>query len=427
MMRLFSALILFAFCIPLQAEESKPLKRLTVLRFDMGKTGLASGLFAEAEAGLRLALVERGGFDVRDAALSLSPEESAFLFEKFKTAKVTPVPIPETVSIGEKTVSGEVIQSLLESAVVVVPAVVEYRTVEDKRSGATVNYKVTLESELDFMLLEGDAAFVTRRVETMGYDPDKNRALADAIKTILPMFSYELSAVQGIRPDTVILAYERGEAIIDRGGKQGALLGAEFTIRGVTPGENGKPSERDKGLLIVSETTDDVSVGTIEYADPDVAAGDAVEEVKRFGLDITPYALTVIPYDFSPDIKVYAGLRVTLAKGVYTLRPFASVEFAVYPFSTYLDWFPVRPFLGCELRFRFGRFELAALPMIGIEEWFALSPSQTSTFMGFGLRGIVQAGLLVSRDVRLFLEGGYEYWFGNRQGFLADLGISIKL
>jgi len=421
-----AAFLFLALLVPL-AADAPPLKRLTVLRFDAGKTGLAVGLFAEAEAGLRRALVERGGYDVRDVNLALSAAESALLFEKLKAARVAPVPIPETVTIGDKTVGGEVFAALLDSAVVVVPSVVGYREVEDKRSGGIVNYKVTVESELDFMMFDGEAALVTRRVETMGYDPDKDRARADAIKTILPMFTYELAAVPALKPAVAILSFDKGEAVIDRGGKQGVLLGTEFAVRGARAGKNGGAVETDKGLLVVSDVIDDVSVGSVVYADSDVAAGDALEEVRRFGLDLTPYALTVVPWDFSPDIKEYAGLRVTLAKGVYTLRPFAGVEFAVYPFSTYLDWFPVRAFLGGELRMHFGRFELAALPMIGVEEWFALSSSRTSTFMGFGLRGLVQAGLLVSRDVRLVIEAGYEYWFGNRQGFLADAGISIKL
>ncbi len=427
MKKAYALLFLLAFAVPLRAEEPASLKPLTLLRFSTGKTDLTAAAFTEAQAALRQALAERGVFDVRIADLALTAEEAALLFEKLKTARTGTGPLPETVAVGETRVSSAVFGALLASAAVVVPSVVDCRIEEDKRAGGTVNIKTTLKTDLAFITLEGEPKLLVRPLETMGYDPDRGRSLADAIKTIVPMFTYELASIEEMKSANVILAFEKGEAILDRGGKQGVLLGTEFTIRGAVGGEDGTASPKDKGLLVVSEITDDASVGSVVYADPDVSAGDAVEEVRRFGLELSPYAFAFIPNDQTSVFSAYAGVRLTLAKGVYTLRPFVSVEFIAYPFTTYADWFPVRPFIGCELRFRFGPFELAALPMIGLEEWFALSAAQTTAFMGFGLRGLVEASLLVSRDVKLSLIGGYEYWFGNRQGFLAGAGISIKL
>jgi hypothetical protein len=204
-------------------------------------------------------------------------------------------------------------------------------------------------------------------------------------------------------------------------------LGAEFGIKGSEVLPTGQVLVKEKGLVSVAAVTDSVSVGPIRYADQEVANGDAVEEVKRFGIEINPYAFAFIPYGLESAVGSYLGFRVTLSKGVYSLRPLVAVEFAAYPFTTYQTWFPVRTFIGAELRLYLGRLEFAMIPMVGIEEWFSLSASNTSTFMGFGLRGFVQVSLLISRDIKIFLEGGYEYWFGNRQGYLAGGGVSIKL
>jgi hypothetical protein len=420
-------IVFLTLFFPLWAEAPGPSKPAAVLRFSLGKTGLDSALFAEAEAGIRKLIAERGRFAVTPTDLTLSPDEAALLFESLQTYQGDPASVNDEMAIGETKVPKAVYLQLAAAAVIVIPAVIECRVTEDRRPSGNVNYKVTLKTSFDFIKREGEFTRVTRLVETMGYDPDRDRAIGDAIKTIGPMFSYELASLQELKAATTILVLENGEAIIERGGKQGALLGAEYSVRGVRDAGAGTSTEREKGLIIVSEVTDDVSVGRLAYADADVAAGDAVEEVPRLGLEISPYTFALIPPSFTGDLAWYTGVRVTLAKAVYTVRPFLATEFVIYPFSTYQSWFPVRPFLGLELRFRIGRFELAALPMIGVEEWFSLSPGLSSTFMGFGLRGIVQAGLLVSRDIRVFLEAGYEYWFGNRQGYLAGGGISFKL
>jgi hypothetical protein len=421
------ALILFAGPAALWAEGAAPAKTLALLKIAMGKSGLAGALFAQTEEGMRKTIAERSGYDVRPVDLALGPDETALLFDRLKNEQGEAAAPGEAVTIGETTIPAETYALLLEASVLVIPAVADCAIVEDKRQGGATFYKVTLKTSFDFIKRDGEPSRVTRLVETMGYDADRDRALADAIKTVVPMFAYELAAIEELKPAAAILTLENGEAIIERGAKQGVVLGTEFSVRGAREEAGGQTIPREKGLIVVSEVTDDASAGSLAYADPDVEAGDAVEEVPRLGVDLVPYAFAFIPLGLTGEVSWYTGVRVVLAKGVYTLRPFVSAEFSVYPFSTYQYWFPVRPFLGVELRFRFGRLELAALPMVGLEEWFALAPGEESLFMGFGLRGIVQIGLLVSRDARVFLEGGYEYWFGNRQGFLAGAGISIKL
>jgi hypothetical protein len=223
------------------------------------------------------------------------------------------------------------------------------------------------------------------------------------------------------------LVFEGGEAYIEQGSKQGVLLGTEFEILGGEIGADGQTVVKPKGLLVVSEVTPAVSQATVLYADADVKAGDTVREVPRFGLDIAPYILTFIPSDLQGGIRIQAGVRVTLSRAVHTLRPLLAFEVTVFPFSDFAQSLELRALAGMELCVYLGRFEIAAIPMIGIGESFALSSSATTGSPVFGLRGTVEFGFLVTRDLKLFLDGGYEYWFGTRQGFLAGGGVLFKL
>ena len=190
---------------------------------------------------------------------------------------------------------------------------------------------------------------------------------------------------------------------------------------------DGRTVQREQGLIVVTEVTDAVSLGQVRYLDGEPDPGTSVTEVPRFGLDVTPYLLASLPADDLLNFSVYGGLRLTLSKGTMNVRPVVSVEWAVYPFSVFENWFQLRPFLGVEIRAYFGRFEIAALPMVGIEEWFGLSAGAETSFQGFGLRALVELSLLLSRDIKVSLHGGYDYWFDGRQGYLAGGGISLKL
>jgi hypothetical protein len=424
----FAIISLLGLLTTLHAEEAAHPKLLVLMKISMGKSELSPGLFAETEEGMKKVLATRGGYEIITVETALDSTEATLLFEKLKAAPGgTDETPPDLIALGDASIPRAVYELIAKASLVVIPAVVECRIDEEKKGAGVTQVKVTLNTAFDFIRREGELTRLTRLVETMGYDPSRERALADAVKTIVPLFSYETALLKELKPKIVILVLENGEAVIERGGKDGVLLGTDFVVRVAETRADGRPAVKEKGLLQISETTDDAAVGVVRYADPDLAAGDVVDEVPRLGIEIAPYAFAFIPYDLATEVSAYAGVRVVLAKGVYAFRPFLGVDFAVYPFSTYESWFPIRPFLGVEIRWYFGRLEIAMLPMIGIEEWFALSSSLASTFMGFGLRGLIQAGLLVSRDVKLFLEGGYEYWFDNRQGFLAGGGISFKL
>jgi hypothetical protein len=419
-------LLLLQAVQPLGAEEKTVAKSLVLLQFAPGKTGLSSDRFAEVLSGMGSKIALWGGYDIIVSGLAFDSEAVPALLEKLKE-KTGGAAVPESVRIGETTVSRADFEVLARADVLVIPSLAEYASEEEKRTAGGSRWKVRLKTVFDFIIREGEYTRMTRMVETMGYDPNPERAQSDAVKTVLPQFTYESEMLVGREKRITVLAVDGGDVFIGAGNKRGLLPGTEFTVREHVSGEGEDTGTREKGLLLISEVTDDVSVATILYADPALELGDTVEEISRLGLEISPSALAFIPLADPAALTVYAGVRVTLAKAVYTLRPLFAIESVVYPFSTYQLWFPLRPFVGAEIRLHFGRFELAALPMIGIEHWFSLAPEQSSRFIGFGLRGLVQASLLVSRDVKVFLEGGYEYWFGTREGLLAGGGISIKL
>ncbi len=423
---LLTAILLCGIIFPLPAEENNPASRSVVLfGFSPGDTGIGAEKLADILTGMKQALVERGGYEVVVLDAALDSTEAAVLFEKLK-ARRGAAQAPEAIVLGDKTIAPADVEKLLRTDACVVSSLAAYASEEEQRAAGS-RFKVRLKTIFDFILWKGEATRETRTVETMGYDAAAERSLEDAIRTILPQFTYESEILWARERQAVVLALNDGEAFIDRGRKQGVLPGTEFVVKGVETTADNRLVEREKALLAVSEVTEDGSVGTVLYADGTLAEGDAVEEVPRLGIELSTQAVGFIPMDPAVPPAVYAGLRITLAKGVYTLRPFIAVETLVYPFSNYQWWFTLRPFVGAEIRVRLGRLELAALPMVGLEEWVALAPGYTSTFIGFGLRGLVQVGLLVSRDVRIFLEGGYEYWFGTREGFLAGGGISVKL
>jgi hypothetical protein len=416
-------LLCTTLCVLAAQEPAAAVRSLVLFSFSPGDSGIPAPQLAECQAGMRQALADRGGYRIEVLGQALAAVDAAALFDRLKALRGTG---PQDVTVGGVMIPAAEVGKLLAAEVCIVPWLAAF-TSEEEEATAGIRYKVRLKTTFEFFIRAGDLTRETRTVETMGYDVEADRALADAIKTILPQFVYEAGSLLGDERQASILALVNGEVFVDMGWKQGVALGSEFSVKGSAAAESGRSSGRGKALLTASEVTEDVSVGVIAYDDGTLEEGDAVEEIPRLGIELTPYAYAFIPWIPAGPVSAYAGLRVTLAKGVYTLRPFIAVETLVYPFSTYQWWFPLRPFVGAEIRLRLGRVELAALPMIGVEEWFALAPGYTSTFIGFGLRGVVQVALLISRDVKLFLEGGYEYWFGTREGFLAGGGISFKL
>ncbi|RPJ08559.1 MAG: hypothetical protein EHM28_03955 [Spirochaetaceae bacterium] len=422
---LFLILFFLSALFPLVAVEPEK-REIALCSIFSGQYELQAGALEAVDSGIGSAVVSASRYNVQRIGISLKKEDLAELLDLFEKARGNSENIPETIRFGEREFEKGLFLKLLGSVYIMVPVISQIKEESEMREGQE-RFKVTVHTDFYIAQTADMKIIAEKSVQTMGYDRDKARALEDALNNIPPLLAYEIGQVKELKIGTVILGVSGDEVIIEHGSQGGAFIGGEYVIRGSEILPSGQIISHDKALIMVTEVTEKVSIGQVRYQAGPLVVGDSVEELPRIGLELSPYSVTLIPLTEDQELTSYVGLRLTLARWLTGMRPLFDVEFQVYPLETYQEWFPVRLHAGVELRLYFGPVEFAAIPSVGIEERISVTAENDSTFVGFGLRGIVEFSILVSRDLKILLNGGYEYWFGARQGILAAGGISIKL
>jgi hypothetical protein len=183
----------------------------------------------------------------------------------------------------------------------------------------------------------------------------------------------------------------------------------------------------------------------------ELGEGARLVELPRLGVDLEPYLRVLVgrPPDLAIDPRaelgasVLAGLRVPVARGFHGLRPYAAVQVPAAGVRGYgpAFVFPLDLLIGAEYRLGAGRFSLVPYCGAGIGFVYASetirggsADSSKSVAPHLGGQAYLHLALLASRDVRLFVELGGEYWKSTIADLYTDYGgvglgagVSIKL
>jgi len=203
------------------------------------------------------------------------------------------------------------------------------------------------------------------------------------------------------------------------------------------PSPSGSLESRETGLLLVSGVHEDYSFARVIYANPGLHIGDQLRKISTIGLESTAYLHVIANADtgvggLAPPIVYGIGTYESITRGFYNFRPLIGIESAVASAFYAAGGVPLNLYLGAELNWRFGRFDLRPVIAGGIGGMVPLQPGASFYLSVAGGFGQLSLSYLVGRSLRLSVDAGYVQWlplvpnagFG---GYYGGVGIGMDL
>ena len=232
----------------------------------------------------------------------------------------------------------------------------------------------------------------------------------------------------------------------------GIKKGDEYSV--ITSGSvEGFKDEREVGLVLIKDVGPEVSTGKVLYSSVSLSKDAQLREIPRLGFDAEPYfhlvngtKLSVLDINGNggeTGSNFVLGMRLPLSRGFYDERPFVGVQVPVNGIRNIGTAFmvPICVTVGGEYNLHLGRLTLTPWGALGASYIYvseALSGYSRDTsdiyIPHLGFQAYVSASYLLSRDMRLYAEGGYEYWlslaswlYSNYGGVSFGGGVAFKL
>jgi len=383
-----------------------------------------SELIAAIDSKLSSALAKEGG-DIIELKKDffLKKEEVPIFFEGLKRLLVE-----ETdVRIGERNIPYGEVAVLLKAGWMIIPFIKEAGLVEMPGREGSSRYKFRLALELYLICLKAEPALTKRELVALGLAPSGPESLEKALGSLEELLVDEFAFLAVASPLNTLLKLFANDAYFSYQKEEGIGLGDEFEVYEEGLSESGELKTIPKALLRVKGFTGNIAQADILLVFGELKVGDKLRPLKRLGLELAPYALVTIPWRGEGVCFIESGVRLTLAKAVTSLRPMIAIEGLIYPFELLSEDFCLRLLGGAELLINWGWLQVSAQAWVGLEKVFGFQAGSLSQEVLFTVRGIIEIAFLLSYHLKLFLDFGYEYWFGLRQGFLLGSGIVFKL
>jgi hypothetical protein len=266
-------------------------------------------------------------------------------------------------------------------------------------------------------------------IQTSGTDKNNQlQSISAAIQGIPMQLQFEIRKIPAFQINTRILAVSGSEIKLQLGQNMGIKKGDEYSV--IVGGMvEGFKDEREAGLIQIKDVGSEVSTGQVIYASGGTLAKDAqLREIPRLGVDFEPY-LHIIqsPGDTTTGATV-PGMRAVVSRGFYGFRPYVGIQIPlgqIWNFGTIFA-IPVSVVAGGEYEMHLGRLTITPYGGVGVTYLYvseAISGygSDTNFFPHVGAQAYVNLSYLITRDMRIYAEGGYEYWLHISQ-FFADYG-----
>ncbi|MCL1817400.1 MAG: hypothetical protein FWG35_00625 [Spirochaetaceae bacterium] len=175
--------------------------------------------------------------------------------------------------------------------------------------------------------------------------------------------------------------------------------------------------EEDAGLLLVSEAEETYAVARVLSADKELHPGDRVRLAACAGLEAAVFGGKLFTPNFDNSSIYLAGLKLTLARGVFYTRPVLEIGFPFARVHPDLAASAVVPFTvmgGAEItNIYLGRFQIAPVMLLGMgwaymkknaREVFGTSETFRKTHIAG--KGSLSFSFLLSRHIKLTAEAG---------------------
>lgn len=376
--------------------------------------------------------VDLGRFNIIGVSQRLSSGGLDSFIATLKKAKEANFVVPDKYQFGEAILTEAEFNKLLGAFIVAVPVVSEFDSEYDTDKN---QWGTDIKTHVTFIdVAAGGTVIGVAEVQSSGTDKSSQaRSISSAINAIPMQLQFEIRKVEAFQISTRVLAVSGGEIKLQLGKNMGLVKGDEYSIM-TSESVEGFKNESEAGLVQIKDVGSEVSTGRVVYSGIKLTKDVQLKEIPRLGTDIEPYfhmvGGTAIP-----------GIRVLPSRGFYDFRPLIAIQVPVTEVSSYWGLFsfiPINMIVGGEYNLYLSRLTLTPSAGAGLSYVRIITPIKSGDdkdwLSHFGGQAYLKASFLVSRDIRLYAEAGYEYWlsvypsfFDNYGGLGLGAGVAIKL
>jgi len=433
-------LCLVLLTLPLFGQVVSKKQEIAVFSLGYYKSKIPADVVGNIDEEIKGVFINIGRFDVLGMTQRLESEDVNVFIDNIKAFKEENVEIPEEVQMGKEFFTAADLNRLIGSFIVVIPSVTNYSS-EKLDNG---EYRAAVKTTFTFLNVGTAKAFAHATVETEAQDESLSKAVGSAINRIPLQLTYEIRKIAEFQLRTGILEVSGSEIIMELGRDLGIKKGDEFVIVTSRVLDSGKTLTQEKGLIIIKEISEEVSIGKIIYAQGGAQVGEQLNEVPRLGFETAPYVHVVRDKELRSEPIVLIGLRQTVLRGFYDFRPIIGLE---VPLIANIMWgIPFNLYVGGEWNNYLGRWQITPMAALGMGAaylWYLPKDAKDYAFIFTHLGGKAQLTIsyLVNKSIKFVFEGGYLHWFSmdptvlffdepllfnTYKGLFAGGGISIK-
>ncbi|MCX7023585.1 MAG: hypothetical protein NT080_03075 [Spirochaetes bacterium] len=430
------------------AAQPKVSEKQEVAIFALGYTGwnIPYEALGTIDIKIQKVFVDLGRFTVIGMTQRFASPDVGQFIDTLRKAKEASFVIPEKYQFGEAILTEAEFQRLTGAFVIAVPVVTNFAT---GYNGKSFTWETSVKTAVSFIDASAGTLIGIAEMDTSGSDKQsQNQSIMNAIDGIPMQLQYEIRKIPQFQINTRVLTASGGEIKLQLGANMGIRKGDEYSV--ISGGMvEGFKDEREVGLIVIKDVGAEVSTGQVLYSGVKMSKDVALREIARLGIDTEPFFHAVIgerldvPLD--PDgegtLNSLVGFRGIASRGFYGVRPYAAFEVPLNGMRNYFTAFmvPINVLVGAEYRMNLGRLSVTPYAGVGasyiyvteLVTGYSADTSDTYLFH-VGAQAFLNLSFLVTRDVRIFVEGGAEGWlslsdlFTNYGGIGGGAGVSIK-
>ncbi len=371
-----------------------------------------------------------GRFDVKGLNFRLRTTDISEFTEMIKKANESNIVIDEKYRLGEETFTEADFLELVGSFIIVIPSMTYYNAFYSEDG-----WEVELQTSFSFIKVKDSTSIAQFSIETFGSADTQQEATLNAAEAIAPQLEFELRSIEEFRLKTgIIEILPYGNVIIELGRNMGLAKGDEYSIISSSLLSSGHTVTDNSGLLVITDVKNEVSYGKVIYSDGKASVGDQLMENPRIGTDLSAYGHLFINKTGITGGSV--GIKSAVSRGFYDMRPFMGVEFPIVSdlFTQTEPGFPMTLYLGGEFMWYLGRLQIEPSVSLGGTGLIPVNEQQSFRLTHAGGSAGLMLNWMFMDSMRLFLEGGYCYWFSmdsasasSYGGIFAGLGVTFKM
>lgn len=391
------------------------------------------------DAEVQKVFAELGRFTIVGVTQRLSSGGLDQFISVIKQAKQANFVLPEKYQFGEAFLTQAEFNRLVGAFIVVVPVVTEFNSYYDNTNKY---YKTTIKTAVTFVdVAAGGNVIAVKIISSSGTDSqNQSKSISSAISSIPGSLEFEIRSIPQFQISTRVLSVTGSTIKLQMGANMGIRKGDEYAVIQKRSVE-GFDDSREAGLVVVKDVGQEVSSAQVLYSSMALGKDTQLKEIPRAGSDLDLYVRNVSDPTYP---TLMPGLRITAARGFYSVRPYLALQMPISHMSSFLywsGWLEILPFnflLGAEYVLYMGKlavspYAAAGLSYIHVET--SLLNFETDFLSHAGGHVGARVSYLINRNTRAFADVGYETWialndfWGNTGygGVAIGAGVAFKL